>query len=70
MSELMRLVIALLRSGSDEGCDSLVVVDRKEFIDLRVYVAEKTGTVACKTATIFQTTKTTQTNNLNYGEAS
>ena len=44
MSELMRLVIALLRSGSDEGCDSLVVVDRKEFIDLRVYVAEKTGT--------------------------
>ena len=45
VKELMEKVTKLLDSGDDEGCDGLVVVGRKEFMDLRKMVKETTGEV-------------------------
>lgn len=43
MHELLGALLELLDSGSDEGCDGLVVVGREEFLKVRRIVKDMTG---------------------------
>jgi hypothetical protein len=42
-ADLLDAAIALLQSGSDDGCDQLVVVDLGTFLALRQLVEQETG---------------------------